>query len=333
MAEQTLTIQGGTHTVVAGVVSIIPETSHDSQCGHVADVVSLIAVGESVVLFEDADVLFGDDEVEFIPSSILDIQEPCHGLDSPNPRFAGLRIIGVKPPSHEIFTTNPFHIQLVAAPPSHGLVSGRPAVIAISPQYVQDTTHGLISLKVSLDVQQAMVVQGPVHVHAVFNPELTTGGGQHSNTEHIIYNAHDYLRCRHQHGNLTGVYTSPIFDTAGAADRYLAYIVGQDTAEPDIVVVGTGTTWDSQLPDPNTWQDVGVASNSWTNIFTLAQGPSVTMRLYYGETSPPLNYCDKMEILSAIVEDARYFQVQITITDPGLEIYAYVEKFYIRLCQ
>ena len=166
----------------------------------------------------------------------------------------------------------------------------------------------------------------------VLDPRLTTGGGLHDNTEHITYNATDYLRCRHQDGRLDGVYTSPIFDI-GSADRYLVYVVGQDPAEADIVVVGTGTTWDSQVPVPNTWNDINASTNTWTNIFSLDQGPSVTMRIYYGQTSPPTNYVDKMEILSAIVTNARYLQVQITITDPGLEIYAYVEKFYLRFCQ
>jgi len=180
--------------------------------------------------------------------------------------------------------------------------------------------------------EQTLTVIDTNHGHAVFYPELSTGGGLHYNTEHVIYNAQNYLRCRHLHGELSGVYKSPIFDTGVGADRYLVYIVGQDTAEPDIVVVGTGTTWDSQVPVPATWESMGVSTNTWTNIFELDQGPSVTMRLYYGATSPPTNYVDKMEILSTIVT-ARYFQVQITINDPVGEVYAYVEEFYLRFCQ
>ena len=172
------------------------------------------------------------------------------------------------------------------------------------------------------------------HGQCVFYPELTTtqGGGMHYNTEWIWYSDQNYLKCSHLRGNLSGVYKSPIFDTLAAADRYLAYIVGQDPLEFDIIVVGTGTTWDSQVPVPATWESIGIATNTWTNIFELDQGPSVTMRLYYGETSPPTSYVDKMEILSAIVT-ARYFQVQININDPVGEVYAYVEEFSLRFCQ
>ena len=197
---------------------------------------------------------------------------------------------------------------------------------------VSDAISKTVSETVSLKRWISLAVQPAFHTLRTFYPELTTGGGYHDNTEHITYNAHDYLRCKHLHGQLVGTYTSPIFDTEIAADRYLAYVVGQDTSEADIVVVGVGTTWDSQLPTPNTWASVSADTNTWTNIFSLDAGPSVSIRLYYGETSPPTNYVDKMEILSAILTNARYFQVKITITDPSLEIYAYVEKFYLRLC-
>jgi hypothetical protein len=197
---------------------------------------------------------------------------------------------------------------------------------------IKSSSHVDVSGIVTLTIVAQAAVQDAVHEQRVFNPELTTGGGLHDNTAHITYNAHDYLRCRHQHGQLTGTYTSPIFDI-GSASRYLIYTVGQDTSEADVVVVGAGTTWDSQVPTPNTWEDIGVSTNSWTNIFSLDQGPSVTVRVYYGQTSPPSNYVDKMEILSAIVADARYLQVVTTITDPGMEIYAYVEKYYLRYCQ
>ena len=185
-----------------------------------------------------------------------------------------------------------------------------------------DSNHGNIAGTPTLTHVAYLGVIPPEHTHDVFYPELTTGGGLHYNTKHIIYNATNYLKCRHLHGDLQGVYKSPIFDlTAPGADRYLVYIVGQDTAKPDIVVVGAGTTWDSQIPSPATWSSIGVATNTWTNIFALDAGPAVTMRLYYGATSPPTSYVDKMEILSAIVT-ARYFQVQITINDPVGEVYA-----------
>ena len=354
---------------------------------------------------------------------------------------------------------------------------------------IQNPTHGHITGAPVVTYHTLLTVQDAVNEHWGFSPDLTANadddpGGYHNNTSPIIYNIdHEYLRCKHQHGVLTGTYKSRIFDTEIAADRYLAYIVGQDADEPDIVVVGAGTTWDSQVPLVTTgaelltngafenwtlddldnwaeqncdtsedvagqtgsavkittsaaggyihqtnaviqekwytlsgyykntagdiarfgiydatnatwitpdgyldldstgdftefsflfltppgcisltvsfsgknngdivwfdtcsvlqvdelnstkWTNIGVATNSWTDIFTLGRGPKVTMRLWYGETSPPTNSVDKMEILSAIVENAKYFQVEITITDPVAEVYAYVEKFHLRLCQ
>ena len=195
---------------------------------------------------------------------------------------------------------------------------------------VQSAEHANVASIPVLNIAAWLGVFSANHDHVIFTPEI--GGGLHINTKHIDYGGINYLRCRHRNGNLQGVYKSPIFDTAVGAARYLVYIVGQDTGEPDIVIVGTGTTWDSQVPVPATWGGIGIATNTWTNIFELDQGPSVTMRLYYGATSPPTSYVDKMEILSAIVT-ARYFQVQININDPVGEVYAYVEEFYLRFCQ
>ncbi|MHC4159726.1 MAG: hypothetical protein ACYSSO_11690 [Planctomycetota bacterium] len=226
----------------------------------------------------------------------------------------------------------PHNIGLIPSEPSHELTSSIPVFSAGNAVVVSNTRHGLISDIAVFPIEGALIVVTPCHEVISYSHTLSIGGGLHDNTEHIIYNAHDYLRCRHQGGNLVGTYTSPVFDL-GSAGRYLAYIVGQDTSEADIVVVGFGTTWDAQVPVPTTWENINVSTYTWTNIFALDQGPSVEMRLYYGQTSPPTNYLDKMEILSGIVTDARYFRVRITITDPAPEIYAYVEKFYLRLCQ
>ena len=208
--------------------------------------------------------------------------------------------------------------------------------MALQTLTVIDTNHANIASIPVLNFGAWLGILSAIHKQPGVVLELTTGpvgkpGGWHNNTAPIDYGGINYLRCKHQHGNLQGVYKSPILD-AGSSDRYLVYIVGQDTDEPDIVVVGIGTDWDSQVPDPATWESIGVATNSWTNIFALDAGPSVTMRLYYGETSPPTSYVDKMEILSAIVT-ARYFQVQININDPVGEVYAYVEEFSLRFCQ
>ena len=212
-----------------------------------------------------------------------------------------------------------------------GLVSSLPALLVCYKLDDIGSQHGLITVIPDFSAGWALSVVSPYHTVTLYPVELSFGGS-HNNTEHIVYDGTDYLRCKHQGGNLVGVYTSPVFDL-GSADRYLAYIVGQNIAKSDIVVVGFGTTWDAQVPDPTTWAQISVSTNTWTNIFALDRGPSVAVRLYYGAADPPTNYLDKMEILSGIVTDARYFRVRITITDPTPEVYAYIEKYYLRLCQ
>jgi len=80
-----------------------------------------------------------------------------------------------------------------------------------------------------------------VHRFISCDPYLTTGGGIHDNTKHYIYNLDDYLICRHQGGNLVGSYTSEIYDLGAERSNAMIYVLA------DIVVIGTGTTWDDQL--------------------------------------------------------------------------------------
>ena len=162
---------------------------------------------------------------------------------------------------------------------------------------------------------------------AVQNTETCdyNGVGTHDNTEHTTYDSDDYLKCSHTAGVLVGTYTSPIYDR-GASARYMVYVLAS------IVVTGAGTTWGDIIPSPDTWPNIGITTRTWAEIFSLAAGPSVTMKLKYGETSPPTNEVEKMEILSAIVT-GRYFQLEITITDPSDAVNALVENFTMKFCQ
>jgi hypothetical protein len=211
-------------------------------------------------------------------------------------------------------------------------------------------------------------VNDPYHTFRTSYPVITSGGGTHNNTEHILYSGQDYLRCRHLAGNLTGVYTSPVFDIGAAEgqNRHLIYLTGQDPSEPDILIVGEGTTWADKFPTPTTWIggeattkswgeifDLDAApsvsirmyygiggeatTKSWGEIFDLDAAPSVSIRMYYGTTSPPTSYVDRMEILSAIIPGSvsavnRYFQIRITITDPNENVFAYIEAFDLKFC-
>jgi len=151
----------------------------------------------------------------------------------------------------------------------------------------------------------------------------------HDNTEQTTYSGEDYLKCSHESGGLVGTYTSPIYDL-GSSGRYLVYILA------DIVLLGVGNTWDDVVPDNSvestTWNDISASTRTWNEIFELNEAAQVSMKLKYGDTSPPTNEVGKMEILSAIVT-ARYYQVEITITDPSEPINALVEHFTLKFCQ
>ena len=148
--------------------------------------------------------------------------------------------------------------------------------------------------------------------------------GTHSNTEQVTYSGADYLKCSHTAGVLTGTYLSPIFNLTGS-DRYLIYLLAA------IAVTGAGTTWDDLVPDPKTWNDLGV-DKTWDAISNLPAAAAVRIRLLYGDTSPPTNEVGKMEILSAIAT-GQYFRIEITITDPSSEVQGLVENFTLKFCQ
>lgn len=173
----------------------------------------------------------------------------------------------------------------------------------------------------------AAVLIDPPDEWAIQNTETCDydGVGTHDNTEHVIYDVDDYLKCSHTADVLTGTYTSPIYDR-GASGRYLVYLLA------DIVVTGTGTAWNDVMPDPDTWEEISIDTRTWVEIFELSSGPSIQIKLLYGDVSPPTHEVEKLEILSAIVT-ARYFQAEITITDPSSAVNALIEHFELKFCQ
>jgi hypothetical protein len=148
--------------------------------------------------------------------------------------------------------------------------------------------------------------------------------GTFTNTEMVEYSGANHLKCSHTAGNLTGSYLSPVIDL-GASGRYLAYILA------DLVVTGEGQTWGAVVPGATTWAELDV-TRKWREIFQSAAAPTVRCKLWYGDTNPPTNTVERLEILSAIVE-GRYYQVEIEIIDPSLTINALVEGFTLKFCQ
>ena len=69
------------------------------------------------------------------------------------------------------------------------------------------------------------------------------------------------------------------------------------------------------------------SSRTWLQMFTLTEAPVVSIKLKYGAVSPPTNEISRMEILSTVLTNFQYLQVEITIIDPSEGINALVEEF------
>lgn len=159
-------------------------------------------------------------------------------------------------------------------------------------------------------------------VQATQAGDYTTG--TFTNTEMVLYGGENYLKCSHTGGVLNGSYKSPVIDR-GASGRYLAYLLA------DMVVTGEGQRWVDVIPSGTTWATMGI-TRKWRDIFLPLAAPSVKMKLWYGDTNPPTNVVERMEILSAIVQ-GRYFQVEIEIIDPTATVNALIEHNTLKLCQ
>jgi len=122
---------------------------------------------------------------------------------------------------------------------------------------------------------------------------------------------------------------SHLFKAPTGCSTIRMYIMA--TSNGDIVYVDELVIKEIDEENSTTWSNIGIASNSWGDIFDVSAAPQIGIRLYYGETSPPTSYVDKMEILSTIVK-ARYYRVRISITDPTNEIYAYLKNFILEFC-
>jgi len=99
--------------------------------------------------------------------------------------------------------------------------------------------------------------------------------------------------------------------------------------EANITVLGGGTSWGAQFPDPSTWFD-GTITRTWGQIFALTEAGSVKIEVLHsnsldgGALSNP-STISKLEILGTMFS-ARYFQVRITITDPNENVSMLVEQ-------
>lgn len=180
--------------------------------------------------------------------------------------------------------------------------------------------YGAVPRSVSLSISDP-----PDHWSVLATSSGDYASGTFDNAEQVSYAGENYLKCSHTGGVLTGSYRSAVIDR-GASGRYLAYVLAE------VAVAGEGTQWDDLLSAGETWAAALAPGQKWREVWMLDEAPTVKMRLWYGDTNPPTNVVERMEILSAIVE-GQYYQVEIDITDPLATTNALVGPYTLKLCQ
>ena len=147
------------------------------------------------------------------------------------------------------------------------------------------------------------------------------------NVEHIIYSSNDYLKCSHGASVLNGYYVSEEFDTGVTAATYYTYV------DTEFVTVGAGTSWGDIFVNPSTttWAELNLDSRSWKDIFEIEEAPQVTIRIWYkAEAAHDWSYIENAQILAGVIY-GRYFKVEINITDPAINVNAYVKEYILKL--
>lgn len=147
-----------------------------------------------------------------------------------------------------------------------------------------------------------------------------------NNMAPIIYNGESYIKCRHVGSSYSGTYIGVVYDLT-TSDRRMLYLLN------DITIIGEGNYWRDRAPSPVKWSDLDVANKRWSDIWNIEEAPQVEEYMYYHPTSnPPTTVQEKLEIITAVCE-GRYYQPRIKITDPGAQVFAYVEAYTLKFVE
>ena len=203
-------------------------------------------------------------------------------------------------------------------------------------QEVTGLTQGAWN-EITLDIQEGGATGGAGAYIDITSPSGQTTGSWYvddvcimegnftDNMKAVLYDGAGYIKGKHAGSVLVGNWYSPIYDLI-TSNRYLVY------AFSELIVTGEGSLWSDKLPAPTKWSEVNVATQKWREIFELTASPQVPMTLKYGTTIPLTSEVDKLEIV-AVTITGRYYQLQIGITDPQLNVYAQAEAPILKFCQ
>jgi hypothetical protein len=149
------------------------------------------------------------------------------------------------------------------------------------------------------------------------------GIGTHDNTEHVIYDGGDVLKCSHTSGVLTGTWTSPEYDLGSV-------ITTRIWGDFITAFVSSSGTWTASLGTGRTWTEALGTGTRWYEVLAPAYAGVVEATMKWGNSSGSLtNSASKMEILSAEIS-ARYVQFEITITDPDVGSNLYLKELNLK---
>jgi len=106
------------------------------------------------------------------------------------------------------------------------------------------------------------------------------------------------------------------------------FSLSQGGAAVDLTDNGTGTHTISRVL---TWEEINADTRKWLDIFEIEEAPAITIRIYYKVLSgDSWSYIEDAQILSAVV-NARYFKVEINITDPAISVNGYVKEYSLEI--
>jgi hypothetical protein len=146
--------------------------------------------------------------------------------------------------------------------------------------------------------------------------------GDHSNTEQTTHGGNNVLGGTHTGGVLVGTWTSPEYDL-GSKKKVRIY--------GDFITdfASSALTWGSVFPAGALWSDIA-AGTSWARLLAQDDAGQLQATIFWGDTSGVLtNSADFFQIL-AVEIDARYVQVEVTITDPQDDAHVYLRTLNMK---
>lgn len=149
------------------------------------------------------------------------------------------------------------------------------------------------------------------------------GIGTHDNTEYVLYNGEDCLKCSHIGGVLTGTWTSPEYDLGS---EKTVRVWGDFLT----TFVSSATSWEGIFPGTTTWADKTDATTKWYELTAPNVAAILSAKIKWGVASGVYpNEADFFEILAPEFT-ARYIQVEITITDPQTDANLYIKRLNMK---